>query len=681
MEQSKGKYRPDIDGLRAIAIASVVFNHAGVPGFSGGFVGVDIFFVISGFLITSLLFNEAVATGRVNLSAFFARRVRRLMPASLVVVATTLLLGGAFLPLASKDMAELARSAIAVGFFFSNIFFFNSSGGYFDAPSFALPLLHTWSLSVEEQYYLIWPLLMVLLFRFKSLTGTEAKARMWVIAVLGFMLVASLALCIATTADYQKFAFYLLPSRIWEFAIGGMLGLANERFYSRLQRAGGLLAVIGLALIGYAIVELNHKTAFPGAAAIIPVLGSTMLIAGMTASSGGLVRRFLSLRPFVAIGLLSYSWYLWHWPLLSIYRIHNLGVLDVSANVIIVSLALGLACLTYIWIERPVRMHRPWVFNSVRSTLLAGVGISVCMALMAGGLMLWRTHQKSSDLYMMLKTGREDLQSGCTVSFDKPFNSLPGDECYYGPRGAPTKIVLWGDSHAEDKAAMLVEALPDTNIYQLSSSGCIPVIGYEDRGMPGTTKVCKAFNQLALTDILKRSKQGLTGVVISARWEGYLWEKSISVSEQRPNEEPISREKQALERAAMQSNFDALLGTLGRAGLRVAVIAPVPSMIYDARQCVGLDRGEVCHTPRAINETLLAETTAALAEVVSRHPNTKLLQVMDYFCDKEKCYAFKDGKMIFFDDDHITGEASRGLGRYLAKDLEWLLEKSPTRSH
>lgn len=681
MEQSKGKYRPDIDGLRAIAITSVVFNHAGFSGFSGGFVGVDIFFVISGFLITSLLFNEAVATGRVNLSAFFARRVRRLMPASLVVVAATLLLGGTFLPMASKDMAELARSAIAVGFFFSNIFFFNSSGGYFDAPSFALPLLHTWSLSVEEQYYLIWPLLMLLLFRFKSLTGSEAKARMWVIAVLGVMLMASLALCIATTADYQKFAFYLLPSRIWEFAIGGMLGLANERFYSRLQRVGGVLAVIGLALVGYAIVELNHKTSFPGSAAIIPVLGSTLLIAGMTAYPGGVVRRLLSLRPFVAIGLLSYSWYLWHWPLLSIYRIQNLGVLDVTANLMIVTLALGLAWLTYLWIERPVRMHRPWVFGSVRSTLLAGVGISISMALMAGGLMLWRTHQKSSDLYLLLKSGREDVQSGCTVPFDKPLESLPGKECFHGPKDTPTKIVLWGDSHAEDKAAMLVEALPDANIYQLTSSGCIPVIGYEERGMPGTTKVCKAFNQAVLNDILKRSKQGLAGVVISARWEGYLWKKSISVSEQQPNDQPVSREKQALEHAAMQSNFDAVLTTLEQAGLRVAVIAPLPSMIYDAQQCVGLNRKEVCHTPRAINESLLAETTAALAEVVSRHPNTKLLQVMDYFCDKEMCYAYRDGKLVFFDDDHITGTASRGLGRYLKSDLGWLLEKAPAGVH
>jgi peptidoglycan/LPS O-acetylase OafA/YrhL len=678
MEQSKGKYRPDIDGLRAIAITSVVFNHAGFPGFSGGFVGVDIFFVISGFLITSLLFNEAVASGRVNLSAFFARRVRRLMPASLVVVATTLVLGGALLPFASKDMAELARSAIAVAFFFSNIFFFNSSGGYFDAPSFALPLLHTWSLSVEEQYYLIWPLLMLLLFRFKSLTGSEAKARMWVIAVLGFMFVVSLALCVATTADHQKFAFYLLPSRIWEFAIGGILGLANERFYLRLQRFGELLAVIGLALIGYAIVELNHKTVFPGTAAILPVLGSAMLIAGMTAYPGGVVRRIMSLRPFVAIGLLSYSWYLWHWPLLSIYRIQNLGVLDITANVIIVTLALVMAWMTYIWIERPVRMHRPWVFNAVRSTLLAGVGISLSMALMAGGLMLWRSHQKNSDLYVWLKSGREDVQMGCSISPDEPLKKLPGSECFFGPKDAPTKIVLWGDSHAQDKTGMLLEALPDTKIYQLTSPGCIPVIGYEDKGMPNTTKICKELNKRALNNILERSKQGLAGVVISARWENYLWHESISAFDQRLNIEPATPEKKALMRAAMQKDLDAELDVLERAGLRVAVIAPVPSLVYDPQQCIGLNRGEFCHAPRALNDTLLVDATEALAEVVARHPNAKLLRVMDYFCDKDFCYAYRDGKLVYYDDDHITGAASRGLGRYLASDLGWLLEKTPT---
>ncbi len=231
LQSAERKYRPDIDGLRAIAIISVIAYHAGFPGFSGGFVGVDIFFVISGFLITSLLFNEAmVAGGRVHLGAFYARRVRRLMPAGLLVVAVTLLLGAFVLSPASDEQRNLARMAIAYSYFGSNFYFFRTTGGYFDAPSFSLPLLHTWSLAVEEQYYLIWPLITVLIFRLAGGQRTERFMRSRSMWVLGTLLIASLALSVGTTHAHQNFAFFLLPTRVWEFAIGGIVGLAGAAF-------------------------------------------------------------------------------------------------------------------------------------------------------------------------------------------------------------------------------------------------------------------------------------------------------------------------------------------------------------------------------------------------------------------------------------------------------------------
>ena len=255
-----------------------------------------------------------------NLGAFYARRVRRLMPAGLVVVAATLLLGAIFLPPASNEQLSLARTAIAFAYFGSNFFFFRTTGGYFDAPSFSLPLLHTWSLAVEEQYYLIWPLIMLLIFRFSGSRRTEGLMRTRSMWVLGIMLVASLALSIGTTRDHQNFAFFLLPARIWEFAIGGMVGLAGTAFYTRLRPWAEGLAVAGLALIVYSVVALDHATPFPGWVAIFPVLGSALLIAGTTADEDGFVRRILALKPMVFIGLLSYSWYLWHWPLLSLLQ-------------------------------------------------------------------------------------------------------------------------------------------------------------------------------------------------------------------------------------------------------------------------------------------------------------------------------------------------------------------------
>ena len=228
-----------------MAIISVIAYHAGFPGFSGGFVGVDIFFVISGFLITSLLFNEAAATGSLNLGAFYARRVRRLMPAGFVVVAVTLVLGAIFLPPASNEQSSLARTAIAFAYFGSNFYFFKKTGGYFDEPSFGMPLLHTWSLAVEEQYYLIWPMIMLLVFHFSGARHAESFMRRRSLWVLGAMFVVSLLLSISTTRDHQNFAFFLLPARIWEFAIGGMVGLAGSAFYARLRGWAEVLAAAG----------------------------------------------------------------------------------------------------------------------------------------------------------------------------------------------------------------------------------------------------------------------------------------------------------------------------------------------------------------------------------------------------------------------------------------------------
>ena len=676
IHQSRRKYRPDIDGLRAIAIVSVIAYHAGIPGFPGGFVGVDIFFVISGFLITSLLFSEAAAYGRVNLSAFYARRVRRLMPAGLVVVAVTLLAGAFIFAPASDEQRSLARSAIAFSYFGSNFYFFKTTGGYFDAPSFSFPLLHTWSLAVEEQYYLIWPLIMLLVFRVTKPLRTEPDMRVRVTWVLGAMFFASLALCIATTPDYQNFAFYLLPARIWEFAIGGIVGLAGVGFYVRLRWWAEALAIGGLALIVYSIVAFDHSTPFPGYAAILPVFGTAALIVGMTANEQGLVRRLLAFRPMVFIGLLSYSWYLWHWPLLSIYRIYNLGVQDVAANAVIVMVALVLAWLTYVWVENPIRVRRPGPFRSVRPTLLMGLCIVLTTLTMGNALKWWREYQKDSGLYGPIASGVVDYSpywETCLLGVSRQFGELPLDECMHGPDKKDPKVLLWGDSHADHVMAMLMEAFPNVAVYQLTMAGCPPVVGYELQ-VPtiAGNKVCPDFNQRVIREIAELKKRGLEGVVISARWAMYLRHPSIAISEQQLNalSDP---DELARARVEMKARFDETLSMLDRAGVRVLVLAPTPEMIYPPRQCIGLRRGSYCDVPRTVNEKFLSDASLALEEVVKLHPNVKLAQLMDFFCDEQHCFAERDGKILAFDEHHITATAARGLGHFLSAELNWLL--------
>lgn len=682
--KTETKYRPDIDGLRAIAILAVVFYHAGFPGFSGGFVGVDVFFVISGFLITTLLFNEAAATGRVNLSAFYARRVRRLMPAGLLVVAVTLLLGGIFMAPVSDDQRSLARSAVTVAFFGSNFFFFNMTNGYFDAPTFKMPLLHTWSLAIEEQYYLIWPLLMLLVFRLSRASHAESPMRKRTLWALGVMLLASLAVCIGTTPAYQNFAYYLLPARVWEFAIGGLAGLAGPAFYARLRWCAEGLAVAGIALIAYSVVALNEGRSFPGWVAILPVLGATLLIAGMTAKEGGFVRGLLASRPMVLIGLLSYSWYLWHWPLLSIYRTYNLGVPDIGGNALVVLLALLLAGLTYVWIERPIRLRRPWLFFTTRSTLFAGAAISVTTVLLAGGLLAWRHHQKSADAYRWTVQAHADkllFVKECTQT-NRPEGTFPVEKCSHGPDSTHPKVLLWGDSHAHHMLPMLTEAFSEVAVYELTKHGCGPLIVKESptvepgARLTGYAKVCQEFNQRVLREIPMLKDIGLEGVVVSARWPAHFQQPSIAVVDNPRGEAGLPDPKvMAQVRADVQAELDVTLSILDRSGLRVAVLAPIPQLIYPAPACLASRPPSYCDVARTTIDALLDDATAAITEVVRRHPNVRLIQLLDFFCDAQTCHAVRDGKILYHDDDHLTITGARELGRYLRDDLAWLRGK------
>lgn len=672
--RAAAQYRPDIDGLRAIAILAVVFYHAGFPGFPGGYVGVDVFFVISGFLITRLLFDEASSTGRVSLAAFYARRVRRLMPAALIVVAVTLLLAAFFVPPGRDGAFALARSAIAMAFFVSNFFFFEVTGGYFGAPSFNLPLLHTWSLAVEEQYYLIWPLLMLLVFRLAKDPHATAAMRTRVVRILGSLLLASLALSIITTPEHPNFAFYLLPTRVWEFAIGGMAGLAGAAFYDRVRPWAQACAGLGLGMIVYSIVALSHATPFPGSAAIWPVFGTAILIVGMTANERGLVARLLATRPMVGIGLISYSFYLWHWPLLSLYRIYNLGVQDIAANAVLLVVAMLLAWLGYVFVENPIRLRRPWVFGEVRSTLFAGGGISLVTVSLAACLMGWHAYQRSSGEDAPAWAALDDhspYMDECSLDGEQPVGALPRDACTHGPDPEHPRVVLWGDSHADHIMPMLMDAYSQVAVYQLTMPGCVPAIGYEPR-VPFTPRYCADFNRRVLKEIEELKAGGLEGVVISARWPSYFMHQSPSLAEQTPGFVPLADDQMAVARLEMQSAFDATLDELERIGVRVIVVAPTPELVYPAPQCVALRGEDHCDVARSVNEAWLGDATAALAEVVERHPNAHLAQLMDFFCDADSCSAAAGGTILYVDDDHITATTARDLGRFLSHDLAWL---------
>ena len=322
-------YRPDIDGLRAIAILTVVGSHVGLPWWSGGYVGVDVFFVISGFLITSLLVTEAVQYRRIHLWAFYARRVRRLLPAFLTVLLGTLLLGAIYLVSLDGEQQGLAKSAIAAVLLNANHYFWHATGGYFDRPAELQPLLHIWSLSVEEQYYLIWPVALIGLLYWQPRFDYRRK----VAAALFFVAFVSFLFSVWCLSRTQSAAFYLMPARAWELAIGAIAALIPlQAQSSRSAIVGIALGYGGLAAIAFAVTMYNQTTPFAGGAALLPVLGAVAIIAGNGLAPNGLPTRLLSSKAMVGIGLVSYSWYLWHWPLLAITRTVRPGAPDLPRD-------------------------------------------------------------------------------------------------------------------------------------------------------------------------------------------------------------------------------------------------------------------------------------------------------------------------------------------------------------
>ncbi|MES2058576.1 MAG: acyltransferase family protein, partial [Pseudomonadota bacterium] len=484
---AKIAYRPDIDGLRTIAVGSVVAYHAFPALVPGGFVGVDIFFVISGFLITGILVREHERTGRIDLAEFYARRVRRLLPALLAVVATTLALGLWLVP-ATGELQSLAKSALAALFFTSNIFFAVQPSGYFAAAAETYPLLHTWTLAVEEQFYIVWPLLIPLTGWIAARIGLSRHRALWILFCA--MFIGSLAISIVGTQTRPTWAFYLTPFRGWEFAIGAMLSLAIGGDRPRWTRRGATLpasglAMIGLILIGTALWTLDHETPFPGWIALLPTLGAAALLAAGAIAPANPIARVLALAPATYVGKLSYGWYLWHWPLLAFVRSDALGAPSLGALVAAVIVSFLLSAASYHLIETPIRHQRPLLFRTTGKSLVAGVAMLLIGAVAAGTTIAVANHQLdgSPRLRAIAAAGTRQADpamspecSNYRINFDK---LAPIESCLIGDRTAQRMIILIGDSHAAHLIPMLdrwgrtahVAVLPRTR------GGCRPLDG------------------------------------------------------------------------------------------------------------------------------------------------------------------------------------------------------------
>ncbi len=663
-------YRPDIDSLRAIAILGVVLYHAGLCWLPGGFTGVDIFFVISGYLIGGHIFSE-VGAGSFSYLRFYQRRARRILPAFYAVLIFTIV--AALLLLSPLEARQFGRSAFAAALSVSNILFWHGAH-YFDTKSELVPLLMTWSLGVEEQFYAVIPLLMVLLARIRRSWTLPA---ILAVCALSFLL-AQYQLSGGSQAALQA-AFYLLPARAWELGIGVALAVAEQRRKHRVwpmpqsQLVTQGLSLVGLATMLAPILLLTAHSPFPGVAALPSVLGTVMLIA---VPASFINRRLLSLPPLVFVGRVSYSLYLWHWPLLAFVHIVNGSKLPPAVPLLTVAAAFPLAVVSYFFIEQPFR-------RSTRESiplLLRYTAVSVAMLVVCA--CIWLSHGLPQRYLVLAKMESANpllASDPCLVEDDEDRpNASPS--CFAAAASGPS-VALWGDSHAASLAPGL-RALAIAQGYgfvQFTKTSCLPLAGvvrYIPR-IPAQASRCLNFNRKVL-DLIQSDRQ-IRIVVLTGAWSPCLertWESGWLIADTsrqpwNPNQLPSLSATQALLAQSLRSQIQ----TLRAADKYVIVLEDVPNFDSDP-----LARVRAAHIParNALAKWLQVENAAdsaidpgfalnnadasvdplaieAVNKAVPAQDSTELIDLKPSFClDPSHC-AYRDGdRLLYFDSGHLT---------------------------
>jgi len=489
------KYRPDIDGLRAIAVLLVVIFHAFPDGLPGGFIGVDIFFVISGFLITGIVARE-LAELRFSLVTFYVRRIRRIFPALVVVLAFVLVLGWLFL--LPDAYARLGSDAFASAAFSANIALLLQSG-YFDLESAKKPLLHLWSLGIEEQFYLVWPLTLML----------AARLRIGLLAIATTLGLASFALNVALIHADPVATFYLPFTRAWELLAGAALVLAWERV-PQTELASNGRAGIGAILIAVAAALLGTRSVFPGWWAVLPVVGSVLLLSAPAALGA---RHLLSSRPMVFFGLISYPLYLWHWPLLVFAAIIKFTPLTLLERTLVVGLSILLAWATYRFVEIPIRFGRPDRLKiAALCATMAVVAIAGGVVVANGGFDVRLPAEIRAMARVPTQSARWRVHT-CLLDLSHETDFAP--DCV--ERNRRPLILVWGDSTAGALMPGLLKAQETHGfgLAQLTSSSCIPALNAD---IPATPN-CRAANDRVLA-LARRIRPDI--VLLHGTWEKYL---------------------------------------------------------------------------------------------------------------------------------------------------------------
>lgn len=645
-------YRPDIDGLRAVAIIPVVLFHAHAAGFRGGFVGVDVFFVISGFLITGLIRHE-IDRGTFTIAAFYERRIRRILPALFaMLLVTSVFSAWLLLP---EDLADFGKSLVATSLFASNFVFWQESG-YFGPAAETRPLLHTWSLAVEEQFYILFPLFLAYVAARRNRPYVAATT--WVVA-LSFML------SLLGVAFAQDAAFYLAPSRAWELGIGALLALGVVP-PSHRPRMRNLAGIAGATAIGFSVVAFSSATPFPGTAALLPCVGAAAII---WAGSGGhnVIGDALSWRPFVLIGLVSYSLYLWHWPLLALGRYYAVDELTPLQTTVAVGAATLVAFISWRYVERPFR-GRSGILKrrSLFAITIALTAVAVALGVGAIATAGWPT-RLAPEIRQVLDAGADHQPRDWPCGNASPASVRADKLCTIGdPAAVEPTFMLWGDSHGRVLADAIDSAANRGGQSGLLAvrTGCAPLPGTvrsdHDRGHR-----CAEFNQAVLDRLATLTE--VVDVVLVGRWallaEGQRYG-------QEPGEavfltDPASTERSVEEnRRVFARNLQFAVSSLSGMGKRVWIVASVPEVGWDVTSTLArsLSFGrELPPAPSrqayAVRQAYVLETLRSLDAI----PGVELLRPDELLCPRNACAVTDEGLPLYFDSHHLTRRGARRL--------------------
>jgi len=644
-------YRPDIDGLRALAVLAVMGFHAFPVWVKAGFVGVDIFFVISAYLITTLLLLN-LKRGQFSYVRFYIRRINRLFPALLLILVASLVAG--WFLLTAFEYKLFGKHVAAASVYVSNLLLWHEAG-YFDIESELKPLLHLWSLAVEEQFYLVWPPILAFAWR-----------RKWNLpAMLGAILALSFAADLFELDRNAVATFFSPATRFWELAAGGLLATLEERRIDPLPgvRAKSLLSMAGIVLLGAGLATIDGNTPFPDWAALLPCGGTFLLIAaGPTA---WLNRRVLALRPLVAIGLISYPLYLWHWPLLSFAHIFDTATPSLPTRTALAALSFPLAAATYHFVEKPIRFGAG---GGGKAAILLGLLLTIG----ALGVGVYASQGFPGRTIVNQKRAPVDRGHGDPVPPCAGRENLPplvADICVsHLNAGAGRRVVLWGDSHAAVWAMPIVRLAQQRGfeLYVLRHDGCPPIEGVWRPANNASITLCET------PDIMRRIEDGVMAlapdvVVLAARWTLYSHGWVINGRMQKANgfllDRPLGVATADTSQAALAREIPDSIGRLQAHGIRVVLIKNPPVLRWEITNIrKSLAEIQVTAAEHAAWDRFTDAIFARLKDVAIFDPATDLCH--------DTCAVERDGKVLYFDDNHLSATGANAFEAELGTVIE-----------